>query len=325
MTHMFRIVAACVALTCSGAYAQGFPDRTITLVVPYSAGAGAGDRMGRALAIKLSDKLGKAVVVDNKAGADATIGTAFVANARPDGYTLLQGDSGPLAIVPAMRKVPYDPRDLVSVGPTVTLPYVLVLSSKLGVKSWPELVKLAKAKPDLLNYASSSAMSVLGMELVKKKADISVTHIPFSGAAGALNSILAGQTAMMFLNPLALKPYLDAGQLVALGIAAAVRSPVLPDTPTFEELGIPGVDVQTYVGVFAPRGTPNDVIARLNRAIAEVMSEPAMQKELEGQGAVVIKDHSAAGFARDIENEREKWRKLVSDAGLGEKAEGQKK
>ena len=320
--HLFIALAA---LTSLWAHAQNFPERPVTLVVPYSAGAGAGDLMGRSLAVKLGEKLGQAVVVENKAGADATIGTAYVSNAKPDGYTLLQGDSGPLAIVPSMRKVPYDPRDLVSVGPTVTLPYVLALSSKLGVKSLPELIKLAKAKPDLLNYASSSAMSVLGMELVKRKAEINVTHIPYSGAAGALNSILAGQTSMMFLNPLALKPYLESGQLIAVAIGAPVRSPVLPAVPTFEELGISGVDVQTYVGLFAPRGTPANVVAKLNRTLAEVMSDSANQKELENQGAVVIKEHGSATFARDIEREREKWQRLVSDAGLGEKAEGQKK
>lgn len=325
MYPRIHLVAALFAASSLVAHAQNYPERPVMLVVPYSAGAGAGDLMARSLSVKLGEKLGQAVIIENKAGADATIGTAYVSNAKPDGYTLLQGDSGPLVIVPAMRKVPYDPRELVAVAPTVTLPYVLAISAKLGVKTLPDLIKLAKSKPDLLNYASSSAMSVLGMELVKKKADINVTHIPFSGAAGALNSILAGQTSMMFLNPLALKPFLESGQLVAIAIGAPARSPVLPNVPTFDELGIAGVDVQTYVGLFAPRGTPANVVARINRGVADVLNDPANQRELESQGAVVIKDRTAATFAQSIDREREKWQKLVTDAGLGERAEGQKK
>jgi tripartite-type tricarboxylate transporter receptor subunit TctC len=248
-----------------------------------------------------------------------------VANAKPDGYTILQGDSGPLAIVPAMRKVNYDPRKLEAVGPMVTLPYVLAVSPGLGVKSLPDLVKLAKSQPDKLNYASSSAMVVLGMELLKKKLEINVLHIPYGGAAPALMSILSGQTHMMFLNPLALQPYLESGQMLALGIAAPTRSPILPDVPTFDELGIPGMDVQTYVGLFAPRGTPSDVINRLNRALADVMSQADIQTDLKSQGAVVIKDSGAAHFGTEMEKEREKWMRLVSESGLAlsEKSDGQ--
>lgn len=325
MHIFFRLIGLFLATASLNAFPQTFPDRPVTLVVPYSAGAGAGDMMARSLAVKLGEKLGQTVIVDNKAGAEATIGTAFVANAKPDGYTLLQGDSGPLAIIPAMRKVPFDPRELVSVGPTVSLPFVLALSSKLGLTSLQEMIKLAKAKPDLLNYASGSAMSILGMELLKRKADINVTHIPYSGATGALNSILGGQTSMLFLNPVALKPYLESGQLVAVAIGAPTRSAFMPNVPTFEELGIPGVDVQTFVGLFAPRGTPAHVIGRLNGALAEVMDDPATRRELESQGAVVIKDHGATAFARSIERERDKWQRLVSEAGLGREVEGAKK
>ena len=321
MNRFCRFLPVLLLACGAAAHAQSFPEKAITMVVPYSAGAGAGDRMGRSLAIKLGERLGKPVVVDNKPGADATIGTSFVANARPDGYTLLQGDSGPLAIVPAMRKVSYDPKDLIAVGPTVSLPYVLGVSASLGVKTFPEFLKLARSRPGALNYASSSAMVVLGMELLKKKTDTRIVHIPYGGAAGALQSILAGQTSMMLLNPLALKPYLDSGQLVALGIAAPTRAAVLPDVPTFEELGIQGLDVQTYVGLFAPRGTPRDVIARLNGALAEIMSDPAVQKELTSQGAVIVKDHSSEGFAREMDKEREKWLRVVTEAGLAEKPE----
>ena len=320
-----HVLAACLlAATGLSASAQTFPERPVTFVVPYSAGAGAGDIIGRKLAQKVSEKLGKAMIVDNKPGADATIGAAYVANAKPDGYTLLEGDSGPLAIVPAMRKVSYDPNELVPVAPLVALPYVLAVSPKLGVKTLADLVKLVKADPNALNYASSSAMSMLGMELIKRRAAFNVTHIPYSGATGALNSILGGQTSMMVLNPVALKPFLESGQLVAIAIGSPVRSPVLPDVPTFEQLGVTGVDVQIYMGVFAPPGTPPAVVAKLNSVIAEVMQDPAMRKDLEGQGAIVFKEHSSAYLGRIMAEEREKWRKLVGDSGLGEKSGAQK-
>lgn len=322
MTFLFRLlVSGLLASVSLTGWTQQFPDRPITLVVPYSPGAGAGDRVARLMGVKLGDKLGQGVVIDNKPGADGTIGAAFVANARPDGYTLLEGDSGPLAVVPAIRNVNFDVSKLVAVAPMVTLPYVLAVSPKLGVKTVRQLIELAKAHPDLLNSASSSAASMLGMELIKVKTGIKITNVPYSGAAGALNSIIAGQTSMIALNPLALKPFLESGQLVALAICAPVRSPVLPDVPTFEELGIQGVDVQTYLGLFAPRNTPKDVAARLNRAVADVLSDPAIQKELEAQGVVLVKDHSAEGFEKAMEAEREKWRRLVELAGLRKREE----
>jgi tripartite-type tricarboxylate transporter receptor subunit TctC len=325
MLRFTHVLAACLFANISiGAFAQTFPERSITLVVPYSAGAGAGDIIGRKLAQKVSEKLGKAMIVDNKPGADATIGAAYVINARPDGYTLLEGDSGPLAIVPAMRKLNFDPADLAPVGPLVALPYALAVSPKLGVKTLADLIKLAKADPNALNYASSSAMSILGMELIKRRVGINVTHIPYSGATGALNSILAGQTSMMVLNPVALKPFLDSGQLIAIAIGSPMRSPVLPDVPTFEQLGVSGVDVQIYMGVFAPPSTPTLVITRLNSVVAEVMRDPAFRKDLESQGAVLLKEQTPAAFGLVMDGEREKWKRLVSEAGIGEKNGTQK-
>ncbi len=320
MSVIRLVMSAVLAMASGAASSQSYPTKPVTIVVPYQAGAGAGDRIGRMIAAKLAERLGKPVMIENRPGADATIGAVYVINAKPDGYTIYQGDSGPLAIVPALRKVSFDPaKDLIAVGPIVTMPYVLGVSAKLGVKSVGDLVKLAKSKPGTLNYASSSAMVVLGMELFKKKTDTDIVHIPFGGASGAILSILGGQTSMMFLNPLAFKPYIDSGQIIALAIAAPSRAAVLPDVPTFDELGIAGVDVQTYLGLFAPRGTPREIMAKLNKALADVMSDTAVQKELTSQGTVVINDHSAENFAKELDQDREKWRRVVSDAGLGEK------
>jgi tripartite-type tricarboxylate transporter receptor subunit TctC len=314
-------VAALAATGGAAVQAQTCPQREIRLVVPYSAGAGAADHMGRTLAQKLNETLGWSVFVENRAGADALIGTASVANAKPDGRTILFGDSSALTLSPAIRKVNFNPRDFVVIGPAATLPYVFVVSTKLGVKSLADFVTLAKSAPGTLNYASSSSMTEFGMELLKAQTGTDVVKISYPGAAQGITSILAGQTSMYFLPPLVAKPYINSGQMIALATATPARLPIFPDVPTFAELGYPGIDVQMRTGLFAPKGTPDAVVVCLNQALTQIMADPQVQSKFENDGVLINRGQNVEDFTKALETDREKWKRVASEAGLGDAAE----
>ncbi|MBB1598782.1 tripartite tricarboxylate transporter substrate binding protein [Variovorax sp. UMC13] len=300
------------------AHADSFPDKPITLVIPFPPG-GPTDAMARTLAAEMKDRLGQPMIVENRAGAGGNIGADYVARATPDGQTLLFGTSGPLAInVSLYRKPGYDP--VKSFAPVIQvgyLPNILVVNPALPVKNVKELIAYAKANPGKLSYASSGngASSHLAGVLFNATAGIDLQHIPYKGTGPALNDLLGGQVSMSFTDVLTALPYVKTDKLRALGITTAARSQALPELPTVAEQGVAGYDVSVFFGIVAPAGTPPDRIAKLNHAFVEVLDTPKVKQLFASQGLEAARDNSPAQLGRFIVSERDKWKDIVKKSG----------
>ncbi|MDM0087407.1 MULTISPECIES: tripartite tricarboxylate transporter substrate binding protein [unclassified Variovorax] len=300
------------------AHADSFPDKPITLVIPFPPG-GPTDAMARTLAAEMKDRLGQPMIVENRAGAGGNIGADYVARATPDGQTLLFGTSGPLAInVSLYRKPGYDP--VKSFAPVIQvgyLPNILVVNPALPVKNVKELIAYAKANPGKLSYASSGngASSHLAGVLFNATAGIDLQHIPYKGTGPALNDLLGGQVSMSFTDVLTALPYVKTDKLRALGITTAARSQALPELPTVAEQGVAGYDVSVFFGIVAPAGTPPDRIAKLNHAFVEVLDTPKVKQLFASQGLEAARDSSPAQLGRFIVSERDKWKDIVKKSG----------
>lgn len=269
------------------AQGEGYPSQTITVINPYAAG-GPADTMARALAQRLAARLKQTVVVDSKAGGAATIGTGFVARARPDGHTLLLGTSAGHVVTPLMQRVPYDGvGDFVFIGLVASQPSVLVVHPDLGVDSVAALIARARKEPGALNYASAGAGGAthLGAELFLQRAQIRITHVPYSGAAPALKDLLGGQVQMGMLNLGATRAHIEAGKLKALAYGGRQRSPLLPGVPTLAEAGWGGAEVPTWYSLAAPKGTPAPVVERLAATLAEIREDASWVQFLDSQGS----------------------------------------
>jgi tripartite-type tricarboxylate transporter receptor subunit TctC len=310
-------LAATAALPAA-ALAERFPERPISFVVPFPPG-GPTDAMARTLAISLTETLGQSVIVENKAGAGGNIGADFVARARPDGYTIMFGTSGPLAINKHLyRKINYDPQT--SFAPIIRvghLPNVLVVNPATKATTVQELIAQDKAKPGSLDYASSGngASSHLAGVLFNKMAGTSLQHIPYKGTGPALNDLLAGQVNMTFTDILTAMPYIKAGKFKAIGVATEKRSQAMPDIPTIAEQGLPGYDVSVFFGVVAPAGTPADRIETLNAAFRKALSSERIRKTFADQGLEPASDLSPAGLSTFIAQEVTKWKAVVDASG----------
>jgi tripartite-type tricarboxylate transporter receptor subunit TctC len=300
------------------AWAERFPERPVSFVVPFPPG-GPTDAMARVLATALTEALGQSVIVENKSGAGGNIGADFVARARPDGYTIMFGTSGPLAINKSLyRKIGYDPQT--SFAPVVRvghLPNVLVVNPAMKASSVQELIAQDKAKPGSLNYASSGngASSHLAGVLFNKMAGTSLQHIPYKGTGPALNDLLAGQVDMTFTDILTAMPYIKAGKFKAIGMATDKRSQAMPDIPTIAEQGLPGYDVSVFFGVVAPAGTPADRIETLNAAFRKALGSERIRKLFAEQGLEPAADLTPAGLATFIAQEVGKWKTVVDASG----------
>ena len=282
---LWAVAALCLA---AAAHAQpAYPSRPITLVNPYAAG-GPADTLARGLAHQLEQRLKQPVIVDSKAGGAATIGTGFVARAKPDGYTLLVGTSAGHVVTPLMQKVAYDGiADFSFVAVVANQGNVLVANPSLGVNELQGLVALAQKEPGKLNYASAGTGGAthLGAETFLQRAQIKITHVPYQGAAPALKDVLGGQVQLAMLNVAATKAFIDEGKLKALAFGGTSRSPLLPQVPTMAEAGITDAASSTWYTLAAPKGTPPEVIAVLAKAVAETNADPAYQKLLASVGA----------------------------------------
>ena len=299
------------------ALAQAWPEKNITIVVPTAAG-GANDAMARILAQGLSIRLGKPVIVDNKAGANGAIASEFVARAAPDGYTVLFGYIATHGINPALQKLRYDPvTDFEAVGMVAASPTVLVANNAVPAKNVKELVQLIKAKPGAFSYASAgngTAPHIAG-ELFKLSAGLDVVSVPYKGSAPAVVDTIAGNTQFMFPSLFTAYPQVKGGKLKALGIAGDKRSPVLPDVPTLAEQGIANVSMSQWYALFAPARTPSAVIARLNQELNQVLADKAVQQKIEGQGAEV--ETSTPGQLKAlVQKEVTRWKGVVSAARI---------
>ncbi|WP_076998736.1 tripartite tricarboxylate transporter substrate binding protein [Variovorax sp. KK3] len=300
--------------------AQGtYPNRPITMVVPYPAG-GSADILARTVGQKLADRLGQPVVIDNRAGAGTAIGAKHVAGAAADGYTLLMGTVSSQAINPAMNKVGYDPvKDFTAVAPVASIPFVLVAHPSFAGKSVADVIAQAKAKPGELGYASAGpgTSNHLAGELLATAAGIRLLHVPYKGSAPALNDVVAGHLPLMFDLQATALPYVQSGKLKALALTGRTRSSLLPDVPTAIESGLPGYEVSAWFGVFAPAGLPRPVLDRLNAEISAVVQAPDMQKRLQELGAEPDRG-SADAFAKFSRDEAGKWATVLKNAGLAQ-------
>ena len=311
------ILGVVLCVLAHGAFAQAYPNHSIRLVVPFPAG-GTTDILARDVAKQLTETLGQAVVVDNRPGAGGNIGADLVAKAAPDGYTLLMGTVGTHAINPSLyAKMPYDHvKDFVPVVLVAGVPNVLVVNPSVPVNTVADLVKLAKAKPGSINFASSgSGTSIhLSGELFKTMAGVDMTHVPYKGSSPALTDLMGGQVQIMFDNLPSSLPLIKSGKLRAVAVTSLKRAPALPDVPTVAESGFPGFEASSWFGILAPAGTPAPIVARLNAEVNKWLQSPEAKQQLLTQGA------EAAGgppesFVAHIRAETEKWAKVVKASG----------
>ena len=311
-------VVACLPIGASFA-AEKFPERTVTFVVPFPPG-GPTDSMARVLAAELGKELGQSVIVDNKAGAGGNIGAEFVERAKPDGYTIMFGTSGPLAINQSLyKKMNYDPRTsftpIMYVG---YLPNILVVRESLAVKNVQDLIALDKAQPNKLSFASSGngASSHLAGVMFNDLAGTKLMHVPYKGTGPALNDLLAGQVDMTFTDILTAMPYIKANKVRALGVATAKRSTAMPDIPTIAEQGLKGYDVSVFFGVVGPKGMPADRVQTLNQAFAKVLDSDSVKKAFAAQGLERGADTAPAYLSKFIGSEVDRWSGVVKKSGV---------
>lgn len=313
---MFALLPALLAAPVL-AQAQAFPSRPITVVVPYLPG-GTNDIIVRTLTPKLTETLGQAVVIENRPGAGGNLGAAYVAKAKPDGHTLVIASVGVFAINKWMAKESgFDPdKDLVPVVNTGSVPNMLLVHPSVPVSSVKDLVALAKAKPNTINFASMGSGSTghLCGEMFKMAVQVQATHIAYKGSAPALQDLLAGTVQMMFDNLPTALPRAKNGQLKGLAVTSAKRNSLAPEIPTMEEAGVPGYEATAWFGVAAPAGTPKAVVDRLNMEFVKALRDPQNAQKLEALGLAMATD-SPEGFAAFIAAESQKWRKVVIASG----------
>jgi len=299
------------------AAAQNFPDRPIKLIVPFPAG-GPNDIVARVIAQRMSELIKQPVLIDNRGGQGGVLGTDAVAKAKPDGYTIAISTAGALAISPSMEKVAYDTlKDLQPITLVAKVPEMLVVAGNVPAKDMNELIALAKAQPGKLNFASSGPGSLphLAGELLKLTAKIDIVHVPYRGAAPAVNDLLSQQVQMAFLDLPVLLPQIKVGSLRAIAIGSPERAPTAMEVPTTAEAGMPDLRVENWYGMVAPAGTPAAIVATLNRIAGEAMRDPAVRDKLASQGAELIGD-TPEHFHKFIEAEIAKWARVIKDAGI---------
>ena len=309
-------IAAVAAAACLGAHAQGYPTRPVKIIVPFSPG-GFTDVVARILQTQLAAAIGQPVVIENKPGAGSTIGTAEVAKARPDGYTIAMV-STTHAITPSIYKqMPYDAlKDFTPVMKLAEGPYVLVVHPSLPARNVKELVALAKAEPGKIDYASSgngSSQHLVGA-LFGQMAGVKLNHVPYKGSGQAMQDLVGGQVKVSFVGGPNAVPYLANGKLRALGVTTKARSADLPDIPTIDEAGVAGYDATLWLGLLAPPGTPADVLAKLREGVTKALSTPEARKLVNSAG-VDVSLSSGEDFATLMKAELERWGKVVRETG----------
>jgi tripartite-type tricarboxylate transporter receptor subunit TctC len=310
------LVAVCLVVP---ALADSYPSRPISLVVAFTPG-GPSDILARILGQKLSEILGKPIVVDNRPGAGGNVAAEFVARSNPDGYTLLMGNNSILATNAALyANIRFNvEKDFIPISLVGSQANILVVNPKLPVKSMSDLIALAKSKPSKLTYASSGygAAAHLSAELFKHDAGVQIEHIPYKGAAPALQDVVSGQVDMMFATAASVTGFIKAGSVRALAVTTAKRIPAFPDLPTIDELGLKGFEATTWHGLVAPTGTPPDIIAKLNAATVQALKDPEVRNHLQQLGVEIV-GSTPQEFAAYIKSETPKWTAVVQ--GLGAK------
>jgi tripartite-type tricarboxylate transporter receptor subunit TctC len=315
------IITLCAGLlyVASAALAQNYPSRPIRLVVPYPPGGNV-DITARIISPGLGELLKQTIVVDNRSGAGGNLGAALVAKATPDGYTLLLGSSGPLAINPIVyaARMPYDSlKDFAPVSLVHVVPLVLLASNKSGIDSVKTLLDRARANPGKVTMATAGVGTTnhFGLELIAAKANVKFLHVPYKGSGPALAELLGNQVQTMVDQLTSSIGYIRDGRVRILAVASRKRSPALPNVPTLEESGVPGVEASTFIGVLAPARTPKSVIAKLNASTVKVMARPSVLEKLRALGTEPGSS-SPAEFETTIREGLDKWRSVAKSAGL---------
>lgn len=315
----FKLAASAISLLAmsGAAHAQSFPERSITLVVPFAAG-GSTDVVARVIAQKMGDDLGQQIVVENVAGAGGNLGADRVARAEPDGYTILMGTVATHALNPLILKTkPYDPeKDFAPISLLVVVPNVLVVNPQLPVNTVAELVALLKAEPDKYAYASSGNGTPLHLsgELFKSMAGVSMQHVPYKGSGPALNDLLGNQVSIMFDNLPSSSGHIKSGTLRALGVTTAERATSFPDVPTIAET-VPNYETYTWNALFAPPGTPAEAVDRLNAAAKKALADPSVAARMADFSAKIV-GSTPDELKTHVSQEIAKWAPVVKNANV---------
>jgi tripartite-type tricarboxylate transporter receptor subunit TctC len=314
---MRKLAIAALCLLPALASGQAWPSKPIKIIVPFPAGGGT-DFIGRLAAKQLSERLGQPVYVDNRGGANGSIGVQAMMQSAPDGYTLGAISDGPTVINPVLyENNPYHPlRDFLPVAQMIKFPSMLTANPSLPARDMAELIALAKAKPGALNYSSGGTgnFSHLGLELFAYQAGIKLTHVPYRGVGPATTAVLAGDVQLMYNNVATALEYVKAGKLVALAVGEPRRLPALPDVPAIAET-LPGFEFAAWVGIFAPAKTPPAIVARVSRETAAFLKDPGVQKIFAEQ-QIVASYRDSDEFARTIREELDKWGKIIKTLGI---------
>lgn len=314
---LFALAALFLGAFPSNPAAAGYPDRIVKIVVPFAPGGGT-DVIARTLAQEMAKDLGSTIVIENKPGAGTIIGTQAVATSEPDGYTLLMGTFAN-AVNPSLNaKLTYDPhKDFTPVALIARSFNIVVVNPKSPIKSIADLIAAAKADPDKLSYGTfgTGTSAHLAGELFKNMAKVNLTMVPYKGAAPAITDLIGGQIQVMFTTVASAASLIAGGQLRALAVTSAERSPAFPDLPTVAEAGVPGYAAESWYGLFAPARTPPDVIERLNKSAALAVQSEAFKKLGVNEGLVMVA-RPPEELDRYFRGEEERWRKVIQDAGI---------
>lgn len=298
-------------------HAQDYPSGPMRIIVPFQAG-GSTDAMARTVAQKLKDRFKQPVVVENRAGANGTIGAAVVAKSSPDGHTLLLVQSGFVSNPILMRNLPYDQaRELAPVSNLAIGPMVLVVNPSLPARSVKELIAVARSRPGELNFGSpgNGSLSDLCAELFDAMAGVGMTHVPYKGSGGALTDVLAGRVPVYYMNLMLALPYMKDGRLRALGVTTARRSPIAPEIPTIDEAGLPGYELTTWYGLFVQGATPRAVVLKLQQELVRILDQNEMKERIAADGMTVVAS-TPDEFAQFLARETAKYTRIIEAAGI---------
>ena len=312
------LTALALSLGATASAQQNWPTKPIRLVVPFTPG-GSSDILARAIGQKLTESLGQSVIIENVAGAGGSVGSDKVAKSPADGYTLLMGHIGTLAVNPAIYpKLPYDPvKDFTPVAWVANVPNVLVVHPSVPARNLKELITYAKSKPGKLNYGSggNGSAAQLATEYLKMQTQTFMVHVPYRGTAPSVNDLVAGQIDVLFTGAPALIPFIKSGQMRALAVSSKKRMEALPDVPTVAESGYPDYEADQWYGVVAPAGTPADIVRKLNTQINQALSSPELKTRLQAEGAIAVPTTPEA-YGTHIRKEIARWKPVVKAGNI---------
>jgi putative tricarboxylic transport membrane protein len=314
LLHLF--VAACVLALGGAAHAQPYPAKPVTIIVPFGAGSGT-DSITRILGHFLSTALKQTVVVEPKPGANGAIAATYVARSAPDGYTLIMGTNSPHSAVPFLAKnVPYDPvKDFAPISRVGSYTLLLVVNPEIPAKSVAELIAYAKANPGKLTFASGNTSGIVAGETLKRWAGVDILHVPYKSVPPALNDVLGARVSMMFADLTTAMPHVRANTLRALGTTRKARSVLFPEVPSLHEAGVTDFEMDSWAGLFAPAGTPGDIVARLNTEVRAILGDPEIKAKIAATGFEAFAS-TPAEFDEFVKGQLASWGKMIKDAGI---------